>query len=421
MTDQLDALRSSVVAAVQQELTRYNEVVSAEIQRLRGELANERAARARTEEQLLALMPAVERSQQSNAAFQVEIQRALDARLSEFATAAKRRQEEVDARIGRVVDEANVGVIAAVESAARPVLKQVEARQEQVAVDVAALGRSVAKFDQQAAQMVQHFNAITEATDARLDEISTQVSEEVDGRVAVLSARLDELSAQAARHQSEVSNLVGSRVDQAEERINERLLATEARVHETLGQRLADIDAYVGRVSAGLDESVAMLNDRIATVDGRFTDVDASMAQIEQRLQQVDVDAIDEMKDRVASAAGEVELVRIEVERFQASMGESMDKAIGRIVEVETQLQEQHMDVETAVQLERLEEVERALLALDPEQFVRKADQAAASNGSNGHGAPADAHSAGDDELASPASAPFSAPTPFNPPVNSQH
>jgi hypothetical protein len=86
----------------------------------------------------------------------------------------------------------------------------------------------------------------------------------------------------------------------------------------------------------------------------------------------VDVDAIDEMKDRVASAAGEVELVRIEVERFQKSMGESMDKTVGRIVELETQMQEQHMDVETAVQLERLEEVERALLALDPSQFVRR-------------------------------------------------
>ena len=54
MTDQLDALRTSVVAAVQQELTRYNEMVSGEIQRLRAEIAAERAARTRTEEQLLA-------------------------------------------------------------------------------------------------------------------------------------------------------------------------------------------------------------------------------------------------------------------------------------------------------------------------------------------------------------------------------
>jgi hypothetical protein len=42
-----------------------------------------------------------------------------------------------------------------------------------------------------------------------------------------------------------------------------------------------------------------------------------------------------------------------------------------RLTEVETQLQDQAMDTETAVQLERLEEVERALIALDPSQFVR--------------------------------------------------
>jgi hypothetical protein len=120
------------------------------------------------------------------------------------------------------------------------------------------------------------------------------------------------------------------------------------------------------------------------------------------RLDSVDVDAIDEMKDRVASAAGEVELVRIEVERFQKSMGESLDKTVGRIVELETQMQEQHMDVETAVQLERLEEVERALLALDPSQFVRREDAALAQ--------PA---------MASPSS-PLTPPAPFEPQAASQ-
>jgi predicted nuclease with TOPRIM domain len=92
-----------------------------------------------------------------------------------------------------------------------------------------------------------------------------------------------------------------------------------------------------------------------------------------------------------------VELVRIEVERFQKSMGESMDKTLGRIVDLETQLQEQHMDVETAVQLERLEEVERALIALDPSQFVRRGD-------SSQH-----------DEPSSDPTSPLTAPTPFEP------
>ena len=385
MTDNADTTRASIVAAVQQELNRFSGQVSTELQRLQSELAAERAARAKSEETVRSLLPAIEQ------------------RLNEFSAQTKRRHDELDLRIGRVADEANVGLAAAVESAARPVVKQLEHRQSQLEQDLVALDRSVRKFDEQAGAMVQHFNAMTEATEARLDEVSDQVAEQLDGRLASLSMRMDEVSAQSARQQAEVANVVGARVDQAEDRINERILTAEARVNETVGQRVADIDAYVGRVSAGLDDAVAMLSDRIAGAEARFDEVNQAIDAMAGRLDSVDVDAIDEMKDRVASAAGEVELVRIEVERFQKSMGESMDKTVGRIVEIETQMQEQHMDVETAVQLERLEEVERALLALDPSQFVRRDEATSPSS-----------------EAVPNPSAPLTPPMPFEPQATAQ-
>jgi hypothetical protein len=304
-----------------------------------------------------------------------------------------------------------------------------EFRQDRVEADLVNLDRSVRKFDDQAAKIVGHINAIAEATEARIDEVSTQVGVEIDGRLAMLATRVDEVSAQAARQQAEVANIVGHRVDQAEVRINERLITTEARINETVGERIADIDAYVGRVSVGLDESVIMLSDRLAGADTRFEEVNRSIDSLGARLDAVDVDAIDEMKDRMGSVAGEVELIRIETERFQESMGQTMDKSVMRIVELETQLQEQHLDVETAVQLERLEEVERALIALDPSQFVRRTDvspnghtatgNGANGNGANGNGTNGSASAA--DDVSPSASAPFSAPTPFSPPVNAQH
>jgi len=385
MIEQPDPNRASIIAAVQQELNQFSQQVSAEVQRLQSELATERAARLKSEETVLSLLPVIEQ------------------RLEEFSGQTKRRHDELDHRIGRVADEANVGLTAAVESAARPVVKQLEYRQTQLEQDLATLDRSVRKFDDQAGAMVQHFNAMTEATEARLDEVAGQVAEQLDGRLASLSVRMDEVSAQAARQQAEVSNVVGARVDQAEDRINDRIITAEARINETVGQRVADIDAYVGRVSAGLDDAVAMLSDRIAGTDARFADVNQAIDAMAARLDSLDVDAIDEMKDRVNGLAGEVELVRIEVERFQKSMGESLDKTVSRIVELETQMQEQHMDVDTAVQLERLEEVERALLALDPGQFVRR-----------------------EESFASLASAPPSSlnpltpPTPFEPQVSAQ-
>ena len=302
MTDENDALRSSIVAAVQLELARYNEMVSAELQRLRDEVTAERAARARTDEQVLALLPAVERSQATTSAFQTEIHRALDVRLTEFATASKRRQEEVETRIGRIADEINLGLIAAVESAAQPIVKQLELRQERVETELVSIDRTVRKFDDQAAKIVEHINVITEATESRIDEVSGQVTEEIDGRLAGLATRLDEVSAQAARQQAEVANVVGSRVDQAESRINERLLTTEGRINETVGQRIADIDAYVGRVSASLDDAVNLLSDRLAGADARFDDVNTNLDAIAGRLDAVDVDALDDLKDRVGGA-----------------------------------------------------------------------------------------------------------------------
>ena len=60
------------------------------------------------------------------------------------------------------------------------------------------------------------------------------------------------------------------------------------------------------------------------------------------------------------------------MERFQKTIGETIDKTNMRLVELETSVQDQALDVDTAIQLERLEEVERAIIALDPAQFVRR-------------------------------------------------
>lgn len=399
-------VQSSVISAVQRELNNFSDQVSAELQRLRADMAADRAARTQLEDQIREIAPAAERATATNATFQADIQRALEERLAEFATLNKRRHEEMDARIGRVVDEANVGLAAAVESAARPIVKQVEHRQEHVERELATLDKNLRKFDDQAARMVTHFNDVTRATEAKMSDVALQVTGDIDQRLSGLSVRVDDISAQAARQQSEVSNIVGQRVDQAEDRINDRLLSTEARINEEVGQRVADIDAYVGRVSVGLDESVVMLSDRIAAVDRKFAEVDQVFESINARLASVDVDVIDELKDRVAGALGEAELLRIEMERFQKTISEGMDKTNMRMVELETMVQDQNLDVDTAIQLERLEEVERAIIALDPAQFVRREELKGAG--------------------LSPTPAPvgtngFAAPTVFSPPVNGQH
>ncbi len=391
MSDQLQQVQANIVDAVQQELTRYSHEVRDEIARLREEVAAGETARASLEEQVHALAGAIEQSHSGNSGFQAELTKALEERLNEFSAATKRRHDEMNTRLGRVVDEANVGISAAVESAARPIIKQVEHRQDQVEKDLKTLDGNLRKFDSQAGQIVNHVNDVTQAIEGRLDQVSSQVVGSFDERIAGLVIRIDEVSAAAARQQAEVNNIVGTRVDQSEDRINERIVGLESRMNDEIGQRVADIDAHVGHISASLDDTVVTLSDRIAKADTKFAEVEAEFAKIREDLSNVDGEAIDEMKEQIGSALGQAELVRIEVDRFKEEIGKTVEATNVRLTELETTVQDQHLDVETAVQLERLEEVERAVLMLDPDQFVRRDElNGGGVNGANGS-APSDA------------------------------
>ena len=408
MTDQLQAMQQQIVAAVQNQLTQFSEQVSATVQQVRDEIIAERHARTLLDDQMRALAAGLEVSQKSNSRFQKDLQHALEERLTEFGATNKRRHEEVANRLDRVVDEANIGMAAAVEAAARPIMREVEHRQDKTDADVTSLSKMLRKFDEQAGRMAAHLNDVTGGIDGRMEAVTGDLTAMVETRVGSLSTRLDEVSAQAARHQSEVSNIVGQRVDDAESRINDKIATAESRINNEVGSRIADIDAYVGRVSVGLDEGIVMLNDRIAEINTRFDETRQLFATLEQKIKDVDVEAIDEMKAKISNAVGEAMLVRIEMERFHTTVSESIDKTAVRLTDVETQLQDQHLDVETAVQLERLEEVERALIALDPAQFVR-VDQVRNTSRADQSGF------YGSDGSMTPASAPLTTPSDHDP------
>jgi SMC interacting uncharacterized protein involved in chromosome segregation len=380
MTEQLESVRTEIIGAVQQELTRFSQQVAVEVQRLRSDIAAERAARAQAEEQVQTLAAAVQslssiagsvNNRAADEEFQAELIRSLEERLSEFTVQAARRHDEISNRIGRVVDEANVSLAASVEAAARPIVQHLEHRQDQVETDLRSLDRNLRKFDEQGARMVAHVNQVTAAVEARLEDLTNQMTVEFDQRLAALVTRVDEVSAAASRQQVEVSNLVGDRVERVEDRLNDRMLSMEARVNEEMGVKVAEIDAHVGRISGAIDETVSTLSDRIAGVDSRIGQFADELATVEERIRSVDSDAIEELKEKMSSAVGESMLVRIEMERLDKKVVDELDKVAVRMTDLETTIQDATMDVETAVQLERLEEVERALIALDPSQFVR--------------------------------------------------
>jgi chaperonin cofactor prefoldin len=222
--------------------------------------------------------------------------------------------------------------------------------------------------------MVTYFNEMTQAMEQRTAELSEQLQTNVEGRLSTLTVRFDELESATRRTQTETAQMVGTRLSDIEDRLNERVLAAEVRVKEDSGTRIAEIDAHVGRVTAGLDTTLIALNDRMSGLDSQFEAIDDRMEAMRQEMNQIDSKELDELREKLSTAIGEAVLVRIEMERLDKSLAERFDTVALRVTDVETQLADATADVSTSVQLERLEELERAVIEIDPTRFVTRSE-----------------------------------------------
>ncbi len=362
MTSEIDEFRQSLVAAVQAELERHASAVVAEVDRLRAESLRERSL-MRTEfaEQIRLLSVADEQST-TRSDLQVQLARA----------AFEQRLVESESRQSRRLDDMTSGLEGLVQGAIRPILIDIKEDQDALSLRVAGLDSNLRKFDEQAARMVTYFNDVSQTIEARQEEQGALLKTDVAAQIEVVKKLVEENDSSSRRFQNEMSQSVSQRVNDSEDRFNNRLLAAESRMKEEAGQKIADIDVHVGRMSAGIDETMIVLNDRIASQDDRLLESERRMEVVEDKVKGVDQDALEELKAKMSTAAGEAMLVRIEMERFEKLVNDRSDQVAVRITEVEAQLADATMDVSTAVQLDRLEEIERALIELDPEKFVLK-------------------------------------------------
>jgi len=362
MTSEIDEFRTSLVAAVQAELERHASAVVAEVDRLRAEGAQERAAmRSEFTDQLRAVAQMVE-----------QVQARGDGATEKARTMLEQRITDSEARQTRRIDELSSGVPGLVAAAARPLMQELRDDQEALVYKVDGLDTNLRKFDEQAARMVTYFNDVTQQMELRQDELGESLKVDIDSRIETIKHLVEENDLAIRRFQNEVSQTTSQKVNDAEDRFNNRLLAAESRMKEEAGQKIAEIDAHVGRVSTGLDETMMVINDRIAAIDTRFDTTDRRMHELIESVKGVDQNALDELKEKMSSAVGEAMLVRIEMERLEKGVNERSDTLAIRMTEVETQVQDATMDVSTSLQLDRLEEIERALAELNPDQFVRK-------------------------------------------------
>jgi DNA anti-recombination protein RmuC len=364
MTAEADALRNTIIAAVQAELDRHAKVVMAETQKLREEATRDRqAATATLGGQIEAMKSAMAQLQQQQSQSEQAIRTQVEQALASSEARTISRVDDMTQHLDTMV----TGSIA-------PTVQHLTADNEALGRRVDGVDTALRKFDEQAARMVTYFNEMTGQLEARTNELGQRLTDDVDRRIGELAAKVDDGAADAVRRHNETSALVTQRAADIEDRINTRVTAVESRMQEDSGTRIAEIEVHVGRLGQSLEDTLGVFSDRLSSFEQRVAEVDEKIALAREEMSRIDANALDDLKERLSSAAGESVLIRIDLEKLQKTALERLDGVSVKLTDLETQLNDTTMDVSTAVQLERLEEMERAIMELDPRRFVLKSE-----------------------------------------------
>jgi hypothetical protein len=261
---------------------------------------------------------------------------------------------------------------------------QAELRSEQLE-EREKVGVRLNQFAAQSSAMAQQLVDTASTLHQRINDTGRALEGQIDERTVALTKTITDTVETSRAATAEKLSIVARKVDDNDQRTVDRMLAMEERVNDQTGTRFADLDANIGRVSRGVDEAIGAMSHRLSELDAAQLGLVERIEQLAIDVSKVDEEALNRLSEQMSSAIGESMLVRIEMERLGVATGEQIDKVNVRIGELATIVNDATMDVSTAVQLERLEEIERALVELDPDQFVRKSE---VNNGEVGQEAP---------------------------------
>lgn len=209
-----------------------------------------------------------------------------------------------------------------------------------------------------------------EALRAALEDRLTAFAQHQHERLVAMEDQVDDLGARpAATEAADTSGLL-SRLDATERQLVDRLVELEQRINDEQGRRIAELEAVVGRVGAGFDEALAALSQRLLDLDNRVADLTLRTDDLAATTNTVGTAEIDSLRGMASAAANDSAMMRIELDRLTSTATKHFDHQAARLAEIE-QAVHARGDVSAAVQLERLDEVERQLIALDPSMGAR--------------------------------------------------
>jgi hypothetical protein len=366
----VEVLATTIAGAVQRQLTEYVATMSQQVEVARQAAEQAKAdIRAEFNAQLQGVIERLDINQQQSASYQHTLQAALETRLSELAQHQQRRISDVEDRILQI-PTSTTGVDATDLAALRD---QLDSQSAAAHARIDDLQKASHRFDQQASALVQHVNDTTVALSQRMDEGNRTLAQAVEERLGLVRSSLESIVPEVQRQIGEHTAMVNQRVDFVDNKVTDRMLAMEERINETTGTKMAQLEATMGRIGSGFDDAIGALSQRMLELENRLYEHNDRLVALAEQVSKVDEQALAAVKEQLSSAVGEAMLVRIELDRLAADSDEKFDKNTLRMAEIEAQLADT-MDVSAAVQLERLEELERAIIELDPSQFVRTTD-----------------------------------------------
>ena len=371
----VERITATILTAVERQLTKYFTAMSHQAEAARM-AAEQRSTELRQE--LLAKFPALEAAvdaqRVANEHYQQALQGALEERLAEFANHQHWRMNDLEEKIQLAAGSSAGGhreldpeTILEIRQTVRDDMERSFAGIHSRLDDINNVNK---RHDEQASAIVQHVNDTTAALTMRMDEgdqrLGHAIEERLDQFASDLAVSFDGVAEQVNEHASTLL----MKLESSETRATDRLLELEQRIKEEQGQKIANLEATVGRIGSGFDDAMIAVSQRVLELENRLMELEDRFNEMSERLGKVDENALEEVKSEMSRAVGEAMLVRIELDRVVANVDEKMDRQTIRMSEIEGLLTDQ-MDVSTAVQLERLDELERQMQMLDPTQFVR--------------------------------------------------
>jgi hypothetical protein len=369
-----EILAATIAGAVERQLTQYVSTMSQQVDAARQAADAGRAEmRAEFAQQLEALTARVDANHQANDRYQTALQAALEERLAEFANHQHQTLTTINSKLAGLPALVQAELPAQFASVSQGLRDYLEHKTAAVESQIDELHKSSRRFDEQAASIVAHINETVAALSRRMDDGDQTIARTVEQRLGDVRGLVDQAGADVARQLAEHGQILSQRVDAIDMKMVDRALAMEERINDHNGVKIANLEATIGRVGSGFDDAMGAISKRIVDLEAKLLEAGDRMDDLAAEVAKVDEEAINAVKEQLSSAVGEAMLVRIEVDRFISTQEEKFDAASLRMSEIEAQLADT-MDVSEAVQLERLEEIERALIELNPNQFVRKVE-----------------------------------------------